>query len=284
MGDCASCPSLADTASARNARVGSAASDRLRVAAAQHPHLALLGVVCVALATEPAVQAGRDAASTLEYAGAAVGLVGRVTDRARGRAHRVGGPEAPSARSGTRLRAAPRSRLARPASADRSRTGSGPHVLRRGRRRGARRDVSEVRVSDGRGRALRSRDVARGRAAACAPRGDDARLPARRGRGDLVGRNAVERVARGVRRRVAAEPVPLGAPLRPRADGLPGRRARPRPPAAVGARGGRPRHRRCAQVVARARAPSARRLAPRTARRALGSCRWRPASPWRSRR
>lgn len=70
---------LADTSAApdRSGWVGRV--HRAQVAAAQHPHLALLGVVCGALATEPAVQAGRDAASTLEYVGAAVGLVGRVT-------------------------------------------------------------------------------------------------------------------------------------------------------------------------------------------------------------
>ena len=67
---------LADTASVPDR---SGWVRRARVAAAEHPHLALLGVVCGALATEPAVQAGRDAASTLEYAGAAVGLVGRMT-------------------------------------------------------------------------------------------------------------------------------------------------------------------------------------------------------------
>jgi hypothetical protein len=52
-------------------------SDRLsvaRAAAARHPHVALLVSVLVTLATEPAVQAGRDAASNIEYAGAALGL------------------------------------------------------------------------------------------------------------------------------------------------------------------------------------------------------------------
>lgn len=49
----------------------------IRVLAARHPHVALLVAVCAALATEPAVQAGRDASSTFEYLGAAVGLVGR---------------------------------------------------------------------------------------------------------------------------------------------------------------------------------------------------------------
>jgi hypothetical protein len=53
--------------------------ERYRAAAACHPHLALLGVVLVALATEPAVQAGRDASSNLEYAGAALGLLARAT-------------------------------------------------------------------------------------------------------------------------------------------------------------------------------------------------------------
>lgn len=50
-----------------------------RARAARHPHLALLVAVCGALATEPAVQAGRDASSTIEYVGAAAGLVGRAT-------------------------------------------------------------------------------------------------------------------------------------------------------------------------------------------------------------
>ena len=42
--------------------------------AARHPHAALLTSVAVTLATEPAVQAGREAASNSAYAGAAVGL------------------------------------------------------------------------------------------------------------------------------------------------------------------------------------------------------------------
>jgi hypothetical protein len=42
--------------------------------AARHPHAALLTSVVVTLATEPAVQAGREAASNAAYAGAAVGL------------------------------------------------------------------------------------------------------------------------------------------------------------------------------------------------------------------
>ena len=70
---------IADTASAPERPRWVGRAHRLRATAAQHPHLALLGVVCGALATEPAVQAGRDAASTLEYAGAAGGLVGRVS-------------------------------------------------------------------------------------------------------------------------------------------------------------------------------------------------------------
>jgi hypothetical protein len=48
-----------------------------RVHAARHPHVALLVSILVTLATEPAVQAGRDAASTIEYAGAALGLAFR---------------------------------------------------------------------------------------------------------------------------------------------------------------------------------------------------------------
>jgi hypothetical protein len=51
--------------------------DRARAAAARHPHAALLVAVVGALVTEPAVQAGRDAASNLEYVGAAVGLAAR---------------------------------------------------------------------------------------------------------------------------------------------------------------------------------------------------------------
>src|SRR5262245_54554558 len=43
--------------------------------AARHPHAALFASVVVTLATEPAVQAGREAASNATYAGAAVGLV-----------------------------------------------------------------------------------------------------------------------------------------------------------------------------------------------------------------
>ena len=42
--------------------------------AARHPHAALLTSIVVTLATEPAVQAGREAASNAAYAGAAVGL------------------------------------------------------------------------------------------------------------------------------------------------------------------------------------------------------------------
>ena len=49
----------------------------LRTAMARHPHVALLGVVAVVLVTEPAVQAGRDAATDAEYLGAAVGLAAR---------------------------------------------------------------------------------------------------------------------------------------------------------------------------------------------------------------
>jgi Glycosyltransferase family 87 len=45
-----------------------------RAAAARRPHAALVVAVVAALATEPAVQAGRDAASNAEYAGAAAGL------------------------------------------------------------------------------------------------------------------------------------------------------------------------------------------------------------------
>jgi hypothetical protein len=52
-------------------------SGRARTVAARHPHAALLAAVVATLATEPAVQAGRDSASNLEYAGAAVGLAAR---------------------------------------------------------------------------------------------------------------------------------------------------------------------------------------------------------------
>ena len=51
--------------------------DRARAVAARHPHAALLVAVVGALVTEPAVQAGRDAASNLEYVGTAVGLAAR---------------------------------------------------------------------------------------------------------------------------------------------------------------------------------------------------------------
>jgi hypothetical protein len=51
--------------------------EQVRVRAACHPHAALLAVVVATLATEPAVQAGRDAASTAEYAGAGIGLAAR---------------------------------------------------------------------------------------------------------------------------------------------------------------------------------------------------------------
>ena len=256
MGDCAACPRLPTPLLSRIARVGFAERESL---AAEHPHLALLGVVCGALATEPAVQAGRDAASTLEYAGAAVGLVGRMTIALVGVFIAWEGQK--------RLRLAPvlgcalllgagwiALHLLLGVEPDQDLTFYGEDG-----RCGARRDLSEVRVSDGRGRALRARDVAGGRAAACPPRGDDARLPSGHRRGDLVGRNAVERVARGVRRSVAAEPVPLGASLRPRADGLPGRRARPRLAEALGACRDRPWRRRCAQVVAGTRALGSRR-------------------------
>lgn len=50
---------------------------RIRIAAGAHPHAALLVAVLVTFATEPAVQAGRDAASNLEYVGAAFALVAR---------------------------------------------------------------------------------------------------------------------------------------------------------------------------------------------------------------
>lgn len=50
---------------------------RLRTRAALHPHAALLVAVVTTLATEPGVQAGRDAASNSEYAGAGVGLAAR---------------------------------------------------------------------------------------------------------------------------------------------------------------------------------------------------------------
>jgi len=48
-----------------------------RALAARHPHLALLVAVVVTLVTEPAVQAGRDVTSNVEYVGAAVGLSAR---------------------------------------------------------------------------------------------------------------------------------------------------------------------------------------------------------------
>jgi hypothetical protein len=51
--------------------------DHARAVAARHPHAALLVAVVCALVTEPAVQAGRDAASNLEYVGAAAGLAAR---------------------------------------------------------------------------------------------------------------------------------------------------------------------------------------------------------------
>lgn len=51
--------------------------ERLRAGAARHPHAALLVAVAATLATEPAVQAGRDSASSAEYAGAGVGLGAR---------------------------------------------------------------------------------------------------------------------------------------------------------------------------------------------------------------
>jgi Glycosyltransferase family 87 len=71
--------SHADTAPSTRPAAESGRFERYRAAAACHPHLALLGVVCVALATEPAVQAGRDASSNLEYLGAAFGLLARAT-------------------------------------------------------------------------------------------------------------------------------------------------------------------------------------------------------------
>jgi Glycosyltransferase family 87 len=71
--------SLADTAPSTRHTAEMGRLSRYRAAGALHPHLALLGVVCVALATEPAVQAGRDASSNLEYVGAALGLLARAT-------------------------------------------------------------------------------------------------------------------------------------------------------------------------------------------------------------
>lgn len=57
---------------------------RARAAAARHPHAALLVAVVAVLATEPAVQVGRDAASDAEYVGAAIGLAGRAAVAAAG--------------------------------------------------------------------------------------------------------------------------------------------------------------------------------------------------------
>ena len=51
--------------------------ERARSVAAGHPHLALVAAAVGALATEPAVQAARDAASNIEYVGAALGLGAR---------------------------------------------------------------------------------------------------------------------------------------------------------------------------------------------------------------
>jgi hypothetical protein len=50
---------------------------RARSSAARHPHTALLVAVAATLVSEPAVQAGREAGSNAEYAGAAVGLAAR---------------------------------------------------------------------------------------------------------------------------------------------------------------------------------------------------------------
>lgn len=51
--------------------------ERWQAVAARRPHAALVVLVTAALVTEPAVQAGRDAASNVEYVGAAVGLAAR---------------------------------------------------------------------------------------------------------------------------------------------------------------------------------------------------------------